>query len=73
MYWQEHIFFDPAILSGKAVIRGTRVPVYLILEKLAFGCQNEDLVKAYPRISIDDIKACLLYAAENAKIYTNNR
>lgn len=53
-------------MFGKMVIKGTRVPVELILEKLAHGNSFEDLKQAYPRISTSDIQACLLFAADNA-------
>jgi uncharacterized protein (DUF433 family) len=65
--WREHISSDPAIMFGKMVIKGTRIPVELILEKLAAGNSFEDLKQAYSRISTTDIQACLYFAAENTK------
>jgi uncharacterized protein (DUF433 family) len=62
--WQEHIMSDPQILYGKPCIKGTRIPVDLILEKLAYGEQVNDLLQDYPRITDKDIYACLFYAAE---------
>lgn len=67
MNWKDRISFDPKVMFGKAVIKNTRIPVELILEKLAAGQSNEDLLKAYPRITLADIQACLLFAAENAR------
>jgi len=67
MNWQEHIVSDPGILFGKPVIKGTRVPVDLVLEKLASGYTFENLTEAYPRITFQDIRACLLFAADSAK------
>lgn len=67
MNWKEHISSDPAIMFGKMVIQGTRIPVELILEKLGAGSSFAELQQAYPRITIDDIKACLLFAADNTK------
>ncbi len=67
MNWKENISSDPAVLFGKMVIKGTRIPVDLILEKLAAGCSLEELKKAYPRITAADIKGCLLFAADNTK------
>ncbi|MCW5912130.1 MAG: DUF433 domain-containing protein [Cyclobacteriaceae bacterium] len=67
MNWKEHIASDPAIMFGKMVIKGTRIPVELILEKLAAGNSFETLKQAYPRITTADIQACLLFAADNAK------
>ena len=67
MNWKEHISSDPAIMFGKMVIKGTRIPVELILEKLAMGNSFNDLIEAYPRITISDIQACLLFAADSTK------
>lgn len=67
MNLDEHITSDPEILFGKAVIKGTRIPVDLILEKLAAGETTEELLNAYPRITAQSIQACLLYAAESVK------
>ncbi len=67
MDWKEHISSDPEILFGKPVIKNTRIPVDLLLEKLAAGYSNDELLKAYPRITLNDIQACLLFAAESVK------
>ena len=67
MNWKAHISSDPAILFGKAVIKNTRIPVELILEKLGSGYSFEDLLEAYPRITKEDIRACLLFASDNSK------
>ena len=63
MAWHSHIFFDPKIMFGKPCIKNTRIPVNLILEKLGNGYTISDLLKAYPKISEDGIKACMLYAS----------
>jgi uncharacterized protein (DUF433 family) len=55
----------PAVMHGKPVIRGTRIPVELLLRKLAEGATFEELLDAYPRLSADDIRAALAYAADN--------
>lgn len=65
--WKLHIASDPKILYGKPVIKNTRVPVDLILEKLANGDSHEDLLRAYPNLEKDDIVACLLFAADAIK------
>jgi len=65
--WTIHIEADPEKLLGKPVIKNTRIPVDLILEKLAAGDTMNDLVEAYPRITKDDITACLLFAADSIK------
>ena len=67
MNWKEHISSDPEIMFGKMVIKGTRIPVELILEKLAAGNTVKDLIHAYPRITAADVQACLLFAADNTK------
>jgi len=59
----ERISIDPQICSGKPCIKGTRIPVHIILELLAKGESFEDIKKAYPNITDEDIKACLSYAA----------
>ncbi|PIV55877.1 MAG: antitoxin [Caldiserica bacterium CG02_land_8_20_14_3_00_36_38] len=60
----ERIEINPKILMGKPVIKGTRLPVEIILEKLAYGYTEEDILKDYPFLTRDDIKASLLYAAK---------
>ncbi len=67
MNWREHISSDPEIMFGKMVIKGTRIPVEIILEKLAADYSFQELMKAYPRITTTDIQACLLFAADNTK------
>jgi len=58
------IEINPSVMLGKPVIRNTRIPVELLLRKLAKGATNADLLDAYPRLTEDDIRACLAYAAE---------
>ncbi len=67
MDWKNHISSDPSILFGKTVIRNTRIPVDLILEKLGHGYSFASLIDAYPRLTNEDILACLLFAADNSK------
>ncbi len=57
------IVVDPRIMAGKPVIRGTRITVSLILELLANGMKPEEIARDY-NISVDDVKAALLYAAK---------
>jgi uncharacterized protein (DUF433 family) len=61
---QNLIEINPEIMMGKPVIRGTRVPVELVLEKLAAGETENDLLAAHPRLTRDGIHAALAYAAE---------
>lgn len=60
----KRIIVNPKIMLGKPVIKGTRLPVEIIIEKLAYGETIEDLKKDYPFITEDDIRAALLYAAK---------
>jgi uncharacterized protein (DUF433 family) len=55
---------NPEIMFGKPVIKGTRLPIELILEKLAYGETEEDLIAEYPFLTKDDIKAAILYASK---------
>jgi uncharacterized protein (DUF433 family) len=58
------IEINPAVMLGKPVIRGTRIPVELILRKLSDGATEDDLLDAYPRLTRQDIRAALAYAAD---------
>ena len=51
----DHIEINPKVMMGKAAIRGTRIPVELILRKLSEGAREEDLLDAYPRLRFEDI------------------
>ena len=55
---------DSSIMLGKPVIRNTRIPVELLLRKLSEGATVEELLDAYPRLTKDDVQACLAYAAD---------
>ena len=58
-----HIEINPKILCGKPVIKGTRIPVYLILELLAAGYGFERIMEAYPDLKREDIEAAIEYAS----------
>jgi uncharacterized protein (DUF433 family) len=60
----DRIEIDPAVMLGKPVIRGTRIPVELLLRKLAEGATIPDLLDAYPRLTAEDVRAALAYAAD---------
>jgi uncharacterized protein (DUF433 family) len=62
-FWQ-HISMDAGIMVGKPVIRGTRIPVELIVRMLAQGIPENEILREYPRLRADDICAALTYAAE---------
>jgi uncharacterized protein (DUF433 family) len=59
----ERIEINPKIMLGKPVIRGTRIPVELILRKLGEGATEENLLDAYPNLQREDIRAAMAYAA----------
>ena len=59
----ERIDIDPAIMMGKPVIRGTRITVELILRKLAEGATESELLKDYPHLTTEDIRAAVAYGA----------
>ena len=59
------IEINPVVMLGKPVIRGTRIPVELILRKLADGMTEAELLDAYPRLAREDIQAALAYAADS--------
>lgn len=61
----DRIEINPAVMLGKPVIRGTRIPVELLLRKMAEGASEADLLDAYPRLTLADIRAALTYAAES--------
>jgi uncharacterized protein (DUF433 family) len=61
------IVSDPKIMMGKPVIAGTRIPVELILEKLAAGETIDQIVEAHPRLTAEAIKEALLFAARALK------
>lgn len=64
MRLHERIVQDPDILVGKPVVRGTRIPVELVLAKLAQNPDLSELFADYPRLTLEDVKACLAYARE---------
>ena len=55
---------NPSILTGKPVIRGMRISVEQILKMLARGIPHSEIINEYPLLEEDDIRACLLFAAE---------
>ena len=67
MEWRERISVDPAICHGQACIRGTRIPVAVVLDNLAAGLSADEIVASYPPLGIDDVRAATAYAAELAR------
>jgi len=67
MGWRERIVTDPGICHGRACIRGTRIPVTVVLDNLAAGLLAEAIVVSYPSLTVDDVRAAIDYAAELAR------
>jgi len=70
MNTQDYITSDPKVMLGKPVIKGTRITVELILEKLSEGETIEDILEAHPHISEEAIRAALAFAAQNLRADT---
>ena len=66
MNWRDRIEVNPGVLAGKPVVRGTRLAVELILELLAAGETESGLLSDYPRLTREDLLACLAYASHLA-------
>jgi len=60
----DRIEVDPGKLGGKPVIRGTRIPVSLVVELVASGMSTEEIIREYPELTEEDVRAALLYAAK---------
>ncbi len=63
----ERITANKDILGGKPIIKGTRISVEFILELLASGVNETEILRDYPHLAKEDIKACLEYAARSMK------
>lgn len=64
MDWKERITVNPLVCHGRACIKGTRIMVSVILDNLADGASEKEILKSYPSLTPDDIKAAIAYAAE---------
>ena len=62
--WQDHIESSPEVLKGKPRVKGTRIPVSLILGYLASGSSADEIVEEFPDLTVEDISACLVYARD---------
>jgi uncharacterized protein (DUF433 family) len=63
----DRIIYDPTILGGKPIIRGTRISVEMILEWIASGATRDDIVRKHPHLSDADVEQALTYAASVAR------
>jgi uncharacterized protein (DUF433 family) len=61
----ERIAIDPKVMVGKPVIRGTRIPVELVVRMVGQGISDEEILAEYPRLTLEDIRAALLFAADS--------
>lgn len=67
MNWRDHVSSNPSVMFGKPVVKNSRIPIALILEKLGHDYSFENLLEAYPHLTKVDILACQLFAAANSK------
>ena len=67
VHWRERITVDPRDCHGKACIKGTRIMASVILDNLAAGISQEEILKSYPSLTTEDIQAVITYAAELAR------
>lgn len=72
MDWEDRIAIDPKILVGKPVVKGTRLAVEFIIDLLAQGWSEQQILNNYPGLTGDDVHACLAYASaalRDEKVY----
>lgn len=60
----DRISVNPNVMVGKPVVKGTRIPVYAVLDQLSVELDLKDLFEAYPSLTEEDVRACLRYAAD---------
>ena len=65
--WRERISIKPTVCHGKPCIKGTRIWVSLILDFLATGSTTQKILREYPHLTVEDIRACIAYGAEAAR------
>jgi len=64
MDWREHVAIDPAVCPGQACIKGTRIMVAVVLDNLAAGLATDEILRSYPSLTAEDVRAPLAYGAE---------
>ena len=72
MGWEDRITVDPAVRSGKPCIKGTRITVYDVLEYMAGGMAEGDILADFPDLSVEDLRACLAFAAARERRLSNS-
>ncbi|MEW6106110.1 MAG: DUF433 domain-containing protein [Bacillota bacterium] len=65
--WRDRISINPHVCHGRPCIKGTRIWVSLILDFLASGDTIEDILRSYPQLTEEDVRACIAYGAEMAR------
>ena len=63
----ERIEVDPEIMAGKPVVKGTRIPVYVVLQMFEEEASIDDVLEAYPDLEKEDVRACIRYATKRVK------
>ena len=71
MGWEDRISVDPEVRNGKPCIKGTRITVYDVLEYLAGGMTEAEIVADFQDLKADDIRACLAFAAARERRLAN--
>ena len=71
MAWEDRISVDPEVRSGKPCIKGTRITVYDVLEYLAGGMTENEILRNFPDLKTEDIRACLGFAAARERRLAN--
>jgi uncharacterized protein (DUF433 family) len=72
MNWQDHIVVITGVRSGKPCIKGTRITVYDVLEYLAGGMTEDQILADFPDVDRDDVRACLAFAAARERRVSNS-
>jgi uncharacterized protein (DUF433 family) len=68
MEWRERISIDPAVCHGQACIKGTRIPVAVVLDNLAAGLSAQEIVASYPPLRVEDVRVATAYAALDSRL-----
>jgi uncharacterized protein (DUF433 family) len=67
MDWRDRITVDPAVCHGRACIKGTRVMAAVVLDNLAAGLATDEILRSYPSLTAEDVRAAMAYAADLAR------
>ena len=70
--WKERISIDPSVRTGKPCVKGTRITVFDVLEYLAGGMSEDQILADFPSLTREDIRACLSFAATRERRLTNS-